>query len=288
MDTRRQTANERITAIISEQLDNGTIPWTKPWVANSYGIVSHETGKPYSLRNRMLLQYGGEYATFNQVKKAGGSVKKGEKSATVFFAKYLDKLDEEGDIVDRHYFLRSYCVFRIGSQTEGVELKYAHLWECGGLPKDDAEVLGVVKEYCSRSGVKMLNAGDEAFYSRHDDTVQIPGVDTFANRSQFWHTVFHELAHSTGSPTRLKRVKGDTFGDSKYATEELVADIAACLCLGRLNLDTTECIVNSAAYIKGWRKHIKNFKPTDFGECVRQAEIACDYIFNTFNNQTKE
>ena len=78
MATRQPTANERITAAIETQLQNGVIPWTKPWVTNSCGIVSHEKGRPYSLRNRLLLQYGGEYATFHQIKMAGGSVKKGE------------------------------------------------------------------------------------------------------------------------------------------------------------------------------------------------------------------
>lgn len=68
---------------------------------------------------------------------------------------------------------------------------------------------------------------------------------------------------------------------NQTATEELVADIGACLCLGRLGLDTTKCIKNTAGYVASWKTHIHNFKPQDFGECVRQAEQACDYIFNT-------
>ena len=287
MATRQPTANERITAAIETQLQNGVIPWTKPWVTNSCGIVSHETGRPYSLNNRMLLQYGGEYATFHQIKMAGGSVKKGEKSQTVFFAKYLDKTDDTGEVVGTYYFLKAYAVFRVGTQTEGVEPKYEHIWGGGGLPKDDGDVLTIIRSYCDRSGVKMILAGAKAFYCQKDDTIQVPGCNTFSNRSQFWHTVFHELAHSTGSPERLKRPTANAFGVSKYATEELVADIAACLCLGRLNLDTTECIRNSAGYIQSWHKHIHAFKSTDFSDCVRKAEQACDYIFN-INTRNKE
>ena len=285
MATQQPTANERITAAIKTQLQNGVIPWTKPWVTNSCGIVSHEKGRPYSLRNRILLQYGGEYATFHQIKMAGGSVKKGEKSQTVFFAKYVDKTNDAGEVVDTYYYLKAYAVFRVGTQTEGVEPKYEHIWGGGGVPKDDGDVLTTIRSYCDRSGVKMIIAGAKAFYCPKDDTIQVPGCDTFSNRSQFWHTVFHELAHSTGSPERLKRPTGNIFDDSKYATEELVADIAACLCLGRLNLDTTECIRNSAGYIQSWRKRIQNFKPTDFSEICRKAQIACDYIFNTQNKE---
>jgi antirestriction protein ArdC len=232
----------------------------------------------------MLLTYAGEYATIKQINDAGGKVKKGEHSQTVFFAKYLDKKDEEtGEVVDTHYFLKAYNVFRVGTQTEGIEPRYKHLWEGGGLPKDDAEVMDVITKYCTEYGIRLIAGGSEAFYVKRDDAIQVPGVDTFNNRSQFWHTVFHELIHSTGHPDRLKRIKHDHWGDSLYATEELVADIGACLCLGKLNLDTTECIANTASYIDGWKTRISNFKPSDFGECVRQAELACNMIFKTYN-----
>lgn len=44
-------------------------------------------------------------------------------------------------------------------------------------------------------------------------------------------------------------------------------------------------IISNASYVAGWRKLISNFKPQDFSECVRQAERACDYIFNTQNKE---
>lgn len=282
------SATQRIVDSISEQLASGVIPWTKPWVTNSTGIVSFEKGRAYSLRNRMLLKYAGEYATIKQINDAGGKVKKGEHSQVVFFAKYLDKKDEvTGEVIDSHYFLKAYNVFRVGTQTEGIEPRHRNLWEGGGLPKDDSEVMARITEYCTAHGVKLIVGGNEAFYCQSDDTLQVPGVDTFNNRSQFWHTVFHEIVHSTGHPNRLKRIKHDTWGDSKYATEELVADIGACLCLGQLDLDTSECIRNSAGYIQSWRKHISDFRPNDFSECVRQAERAMQFIFN-INTQQQE
>lgn len=285
----KQSATERIVQSITDQLNAGTVPWTKPWVVNSTGVVSFEKGRPYSLRNRMLLTYAGEYATIKQINDAGGRVKKGEHSQVVFFAKYLDKKDElTGEVIDSHYFLKAYNVFRVGTQTEGIEPRHRELWEGGGLPKDDAEVMARIIEYCTAHGVKLIAGGSEAFYCQRDDTLQVPGVDTFANRSQFWHTVFHELVHSTGHPNRLNRIKHDTWGDSKYANEELVADIGACLCLGHLNLDTSECIPNTAAYVASWRKHITGFKPNDFSECVRQAEQAMNFIFNINNLSTTQ
>ena len=277
----KQTASEKIVKAITDQLNAGTIPWTKPWVVNSTGIISHAKGTTYSLRNRMLLHYGGEYATFNQIKKAGGSVIKGEKATIVYFAKSVEKKDDAGEVTGSYYYLTGFPVFRIGSQTTGIEPKYRDKWECGGLPSDNDTCMKAVREYCNRVGIGLIGAGAEAFYSKSDDTVQVPGVDSFTELEHYWHTLFHELIHSTGHPSRLNRIKHGTWGDSNYAAEELVADIGACLCMGRLSLDTEKCIPNTASYVAGWKQRISNFKPQDFGDCVRQAEQACDYIFNT-------
>ncbi|SEI03580.1 protein of unknown function [Halobacillus karajensis] len=64
---------EMITNQIIEKLEQGVIPWRKPWVN---GIpVNWKTQKPYRGINTMLLD-GGEYATFKQIKEAGGSQKR--------------------------------------------------------------------------------------------------------------------------------------------------------------------------------------------------------------------
>ena len=49
-----------ITDRIITQMEQGIIPWTKPWIARGQAI-SYATGKPYSLLNQMLLGRPGEY-----------------------------------------------------------------------------------------------------------------------------------------------------------------------------------------------------------------------------------
>ncbi|WP_431803362.1 ArdC-like ssDNA-binding domain-containing protein [Halobacillus andaensis] len=83
---------EMITNQIIEKLEQGVVPWRRPWVN---GIaVNWKTQKPYRGINTMLLD-GGEYATFKQIKEAGGKVKKGEKSHIVVFWKMMKFEDEE-------------------------------------------------------------------------------------------------------------------------------------------------------------------------------------------------
>ena len=76
MDIYAEVTDRIITA-----LEQGTVPWHKPWVGGSSGCISYSTGKPYSLLNHILLGgVSGEYITFKQCTLAGGHVRKGEKS----------------------------------------------------------------------------------------------------------------------------------------------------------------------------------------------------------------
>ena len=83
-----------ITNRIINQLEQGVIPWRKPWVACG-AAISYATGKPYSLLNQMLLGKAGEYLTFKQVQSVGGHVRKGEKSHMVVFWRFLTVEDED-------------------------------------------------------------------------------------------------------------------------------------------------------------------------------------------------
>ena len=93
MDTRnsRPKPAEDILNRISDELAKGTVPWHKPWVVRPECILSYDRGKPYSLRNRMLLSFAGEYATFHQIKKLGGTINKGAKGRWVYFSKEVKR-----------------------------------------------------------------------------------------------------------------------------------------------------------------------------------------------------
>ena len=85
-----------ITDRIVKQLENGIIPWRKPWHGVADGARSYITGKPYSLLNQILLEDDGEYITYNQAKKLGGNVRKGAKSKfVVFYQTFLKEVENK-------------------------------------------------------------------------------------------------------------------------------------------------------------------------------------------------
>ena len=145
-----------VTDRIIAELENGIIPWEKPWTGVRTGAYSRATGRPYSLLNQMLLRKPGEYLTFKQALEAGGSVRKGEKASIVVFWKPLPVKEktkdgkEETKIVP---LLRYYHVFHI-SQCDGVELKYK---EEDLKPLDPiAEAEAVLADYSARTHVPKL------------------------------------------------------------------------------------------------------------------------------------
>ena len=94
----KKSVYEMITERIIEQLENGVIPWQKPWSGTHSGAYNRISNRPYSLLNQLLLKHGGEYATFKQWSGLGGKIRKGEKSEIVTFWKIqqIEEINEDG------------------------------------------------------------------------------------------------------------------------------------------------------------------------------------------------
>ena len=113
---------EMVTQRIIEELEQGIIPWNKPWTGVRGGAFNRISKKPYSLINQMMLRHDGEYASYKQWQSVGGQVRKGEKSEIVVFWKMLQKKEqnEDGDEVVRTIpVLKYFSVFH-SSQVDGV------------------------------------------------------------------------------------------------------------------------------------------------------------------------
>ena len=268
-----------ITDRIIAQMEQGQIPWSKPWCSNAKA-VSHATGKPYSLLNQMLLGRPGEYLTFRQCQEAGGMVKKGEKSSLVIFWKWIEQVDEETGETKEVPFLRYYNVFHI-DQCEGITAKHSaeNVFPDGVSTVEQAQA--IIYDYLSREGVKLLHQeGDRAFYRPSTDEIVLPIRKQFVSTTEYYSTVYHELAHSTGAPTRLNRLSSAAFfGSDEYSKEELVAEIASCALVNHVGLETSTSFSNNAAYIQNWLSVLKGDKRF-IVSAAGKAEKAVNLILN--------
>jgi len=268
-----------VTTRIIAQMEEGVIPWQKPWVANGKAI-SRSTGKPYSLLNQMLLGRPGEYLTFKQCQEAGGKVKKGEKASMVVFWKFIEQKDEETGEKKEVPFLRYYNVFHI-DQCEGITAKHTTetAFPDGAATLEAAQE--IIYDYLGREGVMLSHEeGDRAFYRPATDEVVLPIRKQFISTAEYYSTVFHELTHSTGHPKRLNRLsKPSFFGTEDYSKEELVAEIGAATLVNHVGLETSSSFRNNAAYLQNWLKVLKDDKRFIVSAAGR-AEKAVNLILN--------
>ena len=277
------SVNEIVTNRIIEELEKGNIPWQRPWSTAGRYAMSHSTRKPYSLLNQMLLRPG-EYLTFEECKREGGKVKKGEKGNFVVSWAKIKKVetDEEGNerttIIPR---LKYYYVFEV-SQCEGIERNCTEEPKTyGNTPVESAE--NIITSYLERETVTFTaKESNRAYYSPSEDTVIVPDLKYFEAVEEYYSTSFHELTHSTMHPDRCNRAeerkgKKVAFGSEEYSKEELVAEIGAATLVNMIGLESDKSFKNSVSYIQSWIGKLKN----DINLIVSassRAEKAVNYI----------
>ena len=107
----------------------------------------------------------------------------------------------------------------------------------------------------------------------------MPPAEVFTGDAEYYSTVFHELTHSTGHPSRLGRLDTNSlapFGSNDYSQEELVAEMGAAFLCGHCRIEN-QTIDNSAAYIQGWLRRLRNDKGLVIFAAA-QAQKAADFI----------
>lgn len=307
----KEIAQEVVEKMLSVVKSEGVLPWARPWsnrantvtVVDGYKTITlppvawRRNGKPYRGVNTYLPL--GEYITFAECKKEGGSVKKGAKSFPIVkwsFWKKTETDPDTGEEVKKTIpFLKEYRVFRVEDcdgikqkhnpkpQTITIPITHEEVIDGDGSKNDTAEA--VVADYVSRAGngfyIKREKVSTEAFYSPALDYVSIPMREQFAKETEYYSTLFHELGHSTGHETRLNRFSRENkvaaWGDENYAKEELVAEITAASVLNALDMEEGNTLRNSAAYIKSWSEHISK-DPMMYVSAAGKAQAAFDLI----------
>jgi antirestriction protein ArdC len=267
---------EVINNRILELLEQGTVPWRKPWNVISSMPRSLSTKKEYRGINVFLLgcqQYSSPWwLTFNQIKERGGHVKQGMKASPIVFWKWLDS--DDPDDKQKVPLLRYYNVFNV-EQAEWITYPEVQTEINTFSPIEAAEQ--VISTMPNKPLIQHM--GNRAMYNPRSDTVTLPPQTAFQSPEEYYSTAFHELTHSTMHEDRLNRkVTGQvhTFGDEEYSKEELVAECGASFLCGHAGIENTT-IENSAAYIAGWLKALKNDR-TLLIHASAQAQKASDYI----------
>jgi antirestriction protein ArdC len=270
---------------IIEHLQNGIIPWRKPWT--DAGVPQNLISKkPYRGINVWLLNACGYsrnfFLTFRQVKELGGKVRKGEKAHMVLFWKWVkkdkatDPTQDKGEAAQEEMkpLLRYYLIFNI-DQCIGIPE--------AGIPQLSRPIQPLAECEKILQGMPLAPAIEHkeqrAYYHPARDIINMPLMDTFVSSEKYYATLFHEMVHSTGHSSRLNRKEltgNDKFGSVPYSIEELTAEIGASFLSSRAGI-VLDDFADNAAYISGWLDVLKNDKRF-IVYASAQAQKAAEYI----------
>lgn len=294
-DHARQVADDFIAA-----LKAGTAPWQKPWAPGELrDAMNPTTGKPYRGINQWWLTLQGRsdprWMTYKQALAINGQVQKGEKGTSVEYWRWTDEQtvkDERGRIVKdaegqpltktvqlerpRVFFSKVFSA----EQMEGLEPLPVR------EPLPEWERHARVEALLSKSPVPINHVeGDRAFYRPSADQITLPLREQFASADLYYATAFHELAHSTGHDSRLKRDLAHPFGSEGYAREELTAEMSSLLLSQKLGLAFDPG--NHHSYVASWIKLLED-DPREIFRAAAAAEKAVEWILVLEREQAVE
>lgn len=159
------------------------------------------------------------WLTFRQALAAGGSVHKGEKGTTVFYAdRFVPKGQGEGEIERAIPFLKRFTVFNV-QQCDGLP----EAMTAPGKPLPEREIIPVAETLARMTGADIRIGGNKAYYAPSPDYIQVPPQQAFHEQINFWRTLYHELGHWSGGASRLNRDLSGRFGTHAYMGEEIIA-----------------------------------------------------------------
>ncbi|AXG72931.1 DUF1738 domain-containing protein [Flavobacterium arcticum] len=257
------------------------------------------------------------FLTFKQIEQLKGKLKKGAKAEKVIYftklytyknnavnissydaKKFIGLLEKNREkipglktdisieMISKYYLpiLKYYNVFN-GKDITGIDFDLDN-FKTGFVKKS----LPALEENRNNIAESIINnyptpapdfdfGGDRAYYRPDIDHVQIPFYKDFNTNSDYYRTVFHELAHSTGHDSRLARDLKNGFGTKEYAFEELIAEFSATFLSAEAGV-LWHTNKNHAAYLKGWHGLIPHLEGDNrfLMRAATQAQKAADYI----------
>lgn len=285
---------EMLTNHVLTAIQAGTAPWRKTWKGKQRVVASYD-GRRYKGINRVLLPFMAMgysdmiFLTYKKASALGGSVKKGAKGFPVYLWNWVEKTDPATGQLSAFPIFRYYTVFNI-ADCEGIELPKWYTDMNVTEPNENERI-----ESCERivQGFKgapeIVHGGDRACYYPSLDKVNMPNLSDFEGSEEYYSTLFHELAHSTGHTNRLNRkeVMGlDYFGSHNYSLEELTAELTSTFLCSEAGIEQ-KVIDNQAAYLASWFKKLQS-DPKLFATAAGRAQKAADHILGTSEKVEEE
>lgn len=302
-----QNVTDQIVAALEAGVDGS---FELPWVHMKSVAINAKTGRrlvgiSQLLCSMSMVEHGFEankWLTIKQANELGGKIDKGSKSTLVFWLRPFLEVEIDG---------KKKLISPEGNQLhEAIEAGEPVIWsyrfapyfnveQVTGLPDELYEPVNQTLDHGLGNGfepileaeafiqllqssadpLKLVHKGNSAFYAPSLDQVVMPQHGKFKSELGYYSTLFHEIGHWTGHQSRNARegiVNFDRFGSSKYAFEELVAELSASFKMAEMGLER-EVRQDHVQYIADWIKILKD-DPKAIFKAAQDASRAVRYM----------
>ena len=278
--SQKKTSNlyNEITSQFVSALKNGAPPWIKPWSEYSPRPTRPKnaiTDRKYTGINVTILWTAAtthgfkrdRWLTFNQTRKAGGRVCRGQKGTVVILYRNIEvrRKDESGSLVldsngetikDKIKFIKGFTLFNV-DQCDGLTKEIV---EGPSLPPEKPawKSHNEIESLLVSKGVRIRHDCNQAAYYPNEDVIRMPVKKAFKTDSCYYSTLLHELVHWTGHHSRLNRpgiCKPLDYSKSNYAFEELIAEIGSAFLCAEFGL---KCDLRHESYVISWISELEN------------------------------
>ena len=297
--------DEDILNDIIKRLEKGVLPWRRPWSDSTNVVIIGSMKHSATLWPSNLRAPSVPFGMFNGTMLLAHASRRGYRSNLWITQKVLDQLkadllEDDHQPVAIQRFLDRYASPR-GAQSD---IRYVYnidqVKDCErtlGLAFPDPEPPPSKKHYersakllghlVLRHGLRIVEE-DRAAYSPSWDVVMMPDSDQFNvalssdtqgqdGAAHYWATLWHEVVHWTGHSSRLERGRHDTWGDRKYAFEDLVAELGAAFLCAHLGVDGE---MQHESYLDSWAKALKQDRAESLWAASAYATEAKEFVLD--------
>ena len=242
--------NKLIDMIKNSEGGTWQLPWSGRDVNDLLSPRNAKTGVFYRGGNIFSLAMDavandhatGIWATYRQWKSIGAQVRKGEEAS--YIVKWIKPTPKDDDARQRSGMIPRVYAVHNADQVDGYDVQNLVL----PIP---AEPIAAAEEWIASIGATVQYGGNRACYSPSMDRISMPAITQFTDQAAYYATLIHEHTHWTGHKSRLDRDQSGSMSTSRYAYEELVAELGAAIGCARLGI-SNEPREDHALYLSSW------------------------------------
>lgn len=292
---------EQKAAMIVLSLDKGINPFSLPFHS---GYVNPVSGSFYNGQNPMWLSFFNRingftspyFVTWKNAAALAAAQKVDRFISTENAKKFCplvkwgvsqkEKKDKMGNVVykdgkpeiEDSMFFSPFSVYNI---EQFPLLDFTELLKPYESAKNEIpDVRAMLDTYIDKVGITKKLSADGAFYSKSDDSINMPSINRFKDAESYHMVEAHELGHSTGISKRLKReCYANYHADRRErAKEELIVQIFACSFAGFMKIDNPNVDGFTEDYVKDWASLLTE-KPKMIYDAAKESVRIFEFMF---------